>query len=222
MKHAVNEDGCMFILQEYGSEHDLPCGGNYDMNVYPDLYTRDNDCYHTGVAIHPKPIGAFGLYLVEEWLHIPQMPCPIIHVDLWDVLEFLWPDAVVTPCYSAPKSPLRIGHKYVSVNLPQHCHTQVLYHNSEYDVCRFCNNAGRWYTQLGKDMYCGLEQNQLDLPVLAVYQSKLLVTAPVRNKIAKIGIGTIGWRSCPIFDGLKEPQAKSLASYLRRQQRKKK
>jgi hypothetical protein len=196
-----SEHGAMFILEEYGNKYDMPNDGFHDRDV---ITSHDGvgPCGHDLLEWHQRPLPAIGLYLLEEWLCIPSLQTPIFHVALWEVLQPHWPLAVATPCTTAPRSPLKIGHRYVRLSVPPHYRVDTLLHDSKCYYCEGCNRLCWSGLQHDTD-YCVLPADTNDVSAFVCNNEGLMVTPPLRREIDKIGIGVIGWRSCALFDEIK-------------------
>ncbi len=196
-----SERGAMFILEEYGDQYDMPNDGHHDRDV---ISSHDGvgTCGHDLLDWHPRPLPPLGLYFVEEWLCVPHLQTPIFHVALWEVLQPHWPLAVATPCTSAPRSPLKIGHRYVRLSVPPHYRVDTLLHDSKCHYCEGCNRL-HWSGVQHDTDYCVLPADTNDVPAFVCDNEGLMVTPPLRREINNIGIGVTGWRSCVVFDEIK-------------------
>jgi hypothetical protein len=152
------------------------------------------------------------LNLLSEVLRVPFIGVPVVHESLFHELQVHggWRDVRSTRCSSHPKAGLKIGERYFCTSLPPDLQLDLLYPGGEKWQCEAC---GRWVFSSGRilDPYVVAPRALFDRvhAFMSSTSNDLLVTAPLREHIAGLGIGTIGWETITVFsERLPEHQVK--------------
>lgn len=158
-------------------------------------------CRCTTPRWYPQPAPTVRLHLIDETLVIPLVGVPVIHMALYDVLRDDWPEVQVTRCSSHPRSKLKIGERYVSLSVPPRNYVELLYPLGKPEQCILCK---RWKNLMGfgaKDPYVAPtpEQYGREVAYISHISNDLLISPHLRESIVRLGIGTIGWLTVPIF-----------------------
>jgi hypothetical protein len=147
----------------------------------------------------PKQPSSVSLYLLAETLTAPFVGMPILHEALVEELTQSWPSARFVRCRSAEGSPLRVGERYFAVSLPRKNEILMLYPAGEVRACSVCQREVCSMGPGAKDPYVVLSAEQEDEVAFCTRHGDLLVNPPLRESISRLGMGTIGWFTVPVF-----------------------